>query len=86
MYMYSVHWASLVTWCDLFEFRLRAKELSQQLDRAHKQIADLERRLIQRNTEFDSLRDHIHNKSESRIQAELSVLQLEKASLCLHKL
>ncbi len=60
--------------------RLRSKELSQQLDRAHKQIVELETRLSQRNVEYDALRDHVHNKSDSRVQAELSIMQLEKVT------
>ena len=59
-------------------YRLRSKELNQQLERARHQILELEARLTKKNSECDNLREHVHNKSESRLQAELSVAQLEK--------
>ena len=52
--------------------------MTQQLERSRKHILELEERLAHRNIEFDTYRDQIHNKSESRLQAELGLLQLEK--------
>ena len=64
------------------QIRLRSKELTQQLERSRKQILELEERLSKKNSDFDALREQIHNRSESRLQAELSLIQLEKVCTC----
>ena len=64
----------------LFFFsRLKSKELSIQLDRARRLISELENKLLQKETEFESYKDKIQSQSsETQLQAELGLMKLEK--------
>ena len=59
-------------------FRLRSEELSSHVDRLKRHLADLEIKLRNRDQEFESYRQQLLSQPESKLQAELSIAQLEK--------
>ncbi|XP_003387094.1 PREDICTED: centrosomal protein of 120 kDa-like [Amphimedon queenslandica] len=62
--------------------KLKSKELAIQLDRARRQVSELENKLLQREAEFEMYKDKIHSQSsETQLQTELGLLKLEKAEL-----
>lgn len=58
--------------------RLKSKELSLQLDRARRQVTELETRLAQKEVEFETYKGRSDTHMESQLQAELGLLKLEK--------
>ena len=49
------------------------------MDRARRLISELENKLLQKETEFESYKDKIQSQSsETQLQAELGLMKLEK--------
>ena len=72
MDQYIIHYIYL-------SIRLKSKELIIQLDRARRQVSELENKLLQRETEFEMYKDKVHSQSsETQLQTELGLLKLEK--------
>lgn len=51
------------------------------MERAKKQISNLESRLAQKDLEFESFKEQMDVKPESRLQAEIGLLRLEKVHI-----
>lgn len=50
------------------------------MERARRQVTELENRLTQRVMEFESYKERVHTHPESHLQTELGLLKLEKVS------
>eukprot|EP00731_Ephydatia_muelleri_P012343 Em0006g1237a len=61
--------------------RLRTDELQTQNKNLRKQVAELEQRCRDKDSEFDAYRQQLYSKPESRLQAELSMAHMEKVEL-----
>lgn len=61
--------------------RIRTEELQAQNKNLRKQVAELEQRCRDKDSEFDAYRQQLYSKPESRLQAELSMAHMEKVEL-----
>ena len=48
------------------------------------QVAELEQRCRDKDSEFDAYRQQLYSKPESRLQAELSMAHMEKVRACVY--
>ena len=48
------------------------------------QVSELSNRLSSRDVEFDSYRQQVLSKPESKLQAELTMIAMEKVSISIH--
>jgi hypothetical protein len=61
--------------------RAKVDDLSDMVERLKKQVSDLSSKLASRDTEFDAYRRQVLSKPESKLQAELTMIHMEKSEL-----